>query len=80
VRRACYCALLDEAVPDKPSEEIGEDGRPEVVPLFLAEAPSMVDRLEPASISSGGSLLREVHTVASAASVRLLCVGQTYPA
>ena len=44
--------------------------------LFLTEAPRMVERLEQAADSRVGPLLREVHTLASAArSVGLLHVG-----
>jgi HPt (histidine-containing phosphotransfer) domain-containing protein len=68
--------LLDETVLDGLARDIGQDGAIDVVRLFLAEAPRMTTRLEQSSISRGRALLREVHTLASAAkSVGLLRLG-----
>jgi len=68
--------VLDEAVLLRLAGDIGEDGALQVVTLFLAEAPRMIDRLGQSCISPGRALLREVHTLASAArSVGLLRVG-----
>jgi CheY-like chemotaxis protein/HPt (histidine-containing phosphotransfer) domain-containing protein len=70
--------LLDERVLDRLADDIGADGAVDVVRLFLAEAPRMIERLERASISGGRTLVREVHTLASAArSVGLMRVGNT---
>jgi CheY-like chemotaxis protein/HPt (histidine-containing phosphotransfer) domain-containing protein len=70
--------LLDETVLDRLADDIGADGAVDVVRLFLAEAPRMIARLEQSSISGGRALVREVHTLASAArSVGLLRVGNT---
>jgi hypothetical protein len=70
--------LLDERVLDRLADDIGADGAVDVVRLFLAEAPRMISRLEQSSISGGRALVREVHTLASAArSVGLLRVGNT---
>jgi HPt (histidine-containing phosphotransfer) domain-containing protein len=67
---------LNESVLRALAADIGEDGVAEVVTLFLAEAPAMLDRLARSSISGGRLLLREVHTLASAArNVGLLRVG-----
>lgn len=68
--------LLDNRVLHHLADDIGGDGAIEVVRLFLTEAPRMVERLEQAAASQGRSLLREVHTLASAArSVGLTQVG-----
>jgi HPt (histidine-containing phosphotransfer) domain-containing protein len=68
--------LLDETVLDVLAADIGQDGAIDVVRLSLAEAPRMTTRLERSSINHGRALLREVHTLASAAkSVGLLRVG-----
>jgi signal transduction histidine kinase/CheY-like chemotaxis protein/HPt (histidine-containing phosphotransfer) domain-containing protein len=70
--------LLDGRVLDRLADDIGADGAVDVVRLFLAEAPRMIARLEQSSISGGRTLVREVHTLASAArSVGLLRVGNT---
>jgi len=68
--------ILDESVLGLLARDIGEDGANDVVRLFLAGAPRMIDRLERSFASRGRVLLREVHTLASAAcSVGLLRVG-----
>lgn len=68
--------LLDDTVLTRLAADIGEDGLVEVVQLFLTEAPRMIDRLEQGTVTGGGALLREVHTLASATrSVGLLRVG-----
>ena len=68
--------LLDERVLGLLANEIGDDGANDVVRLFLTGAPRMIDRLEQSFASRGRVLLREVHTLASAAcSVGLLRVG-----
>lgn len=68
--------LLDERVLTLLAEDIGEDGAADVVRLFLTESPRMIDQLEQSSVSRGRALLRDVHTLASAArSVGLLRVG-----
>ncbi len=57
--------------------DIGEAGMEEVVDLFLCESPRMVEQLEHASVVQGRTLLREVHTLASATrNVGLLRTGQ----
>jgi CheY-like chemotaxis protein len=69
--------LLDERILDGLARDIGPDGVEEVVHLFLAEAPRMAGRLEQAFTERGRTLLREVHTLASAArSVGLMQLGQ----
>ncbi len=45
--------LLDDTVLERLAGDIGEDGVVEVVRLFLAEAPRMVDRLEQGVAQSG---------------------------
>ena len=68
--------MLDDAVLQALAGDIGDDGVLEVVSLFLSEAPAMLDRMERASVTGGRQLLREVHTLASAArNVGLLKVG-----
>ncbi len=68
--------LLDERVLGRLAVDIGEDGAADVVRLFLTEAPRMIHRLEQSLVTRGRALLREVHTLASAASsVGLLRVG-----
>jgi two-component system sensor histidine kinase/response regulator len=68
--------MLDEDVLRQLAQDIGEDGTIQVVTLFLAESPGMIHRLEQSLTSRGRALLREVHTLASAArSVGLLRVG-----
>ena len=70
--------LLDERALTLLAVDIGHDGALEVVQLFLAEAPRMTERLEQASLTRTATLLREVHTLASATrSVGLLQVSQT---
>ncbi len=68
--------LLDLAVLRSLAEDIGEDGVTEVAALFLAEAPRIVERVQAAISNGGRALLREVHTLASAArNVGLLRLG-----
>lgn len=68
--------LFDARVLVRLAEDIGEDGALDVVKLFLAEAPRMVERLRQASETRDAALLRQVHTLASAArSVGLMRVG-----
>jgi CheY-like chemotaxis protein/HPt (histidine-containing phosphotransfer) domain-containing protein len=68
--------LLDERVLRRLADDIGDDGVLEVVRLFIAESPAMIQRLERACTTGGRPLLREVHTLASAArSVGLLRAG-----
>jgi DNA-binding response OmpR family regulator len=68
--------LLDASVLGRLAGDIGEDGAADVARLFLTEAPRMIHRLEQSLVTRGRALLREVHTLASAASsVGLLRVG-----
>ena len=68
--------LLDERVLVLLAEDIGEEGVAEVGRLFLFEAPRLIERLERAFLLRGSVLLREMHTLASAArSVGLQRVG-----
>ena len=69
--------ILDETVLHALADDVGEAGMDEVVELFLTEAPRMIERLRQASVSRGGTLLREIHTLASATrQVGLLRAGQ----
>jgi HPt (histidine-containing phosphotransfer) domain-containing protein len=69
--------LLDERALTLLAVDIGDDGTLDVVQLFLAEAPRMTERLEQAIVARNATLLREVHTLASATrSVGLLQVSQ----
>ncbi len=69
--------LFDERVLEGLANDIGPDGVVEVVLLFLTEAPRMTERLEQACTGRSRTLLREVHTLASAArSVGLMQLGQ----
>ncbi|HTI83454.1 MAG TPA: Hpt domain-containing protein [Acetobacteraceae bacterium] len=69
--------VLDTGVLALLAGDIGKDGTLDVVRLFLAEAPRTTDRLQRACIVRGAALLREVHTLASAArSVGLLKTAQ----
>lgn len=71
-------AILDETVLSALATDIGADGLLEVVRLFLAEAPVVLDRLAAASATGGRDLLHEVHALASAArNVGLLRAGFT---
>ena len=70
--------LLDERVLDRLADDIGADGAVDVVRLFLAEAPRMIGVSSSHPSAADARLLREVHTLASAArSVGLLRVGNT---
>jgi signal transduction histidine kinase/DNA-binding response OmpR family regulator len=76
--KADCCPQLDEAVLSRLADDIGFANALDVVQLFLDEAPRMMNRLEQAIRVEDRALLREVHTLASAArSVGLLRVGQT---
>jgi len=69
--------FLDERALIQLATDIGSDGALDVVQLFLAEAPRMTERLEQAIVARSATLLREVHTLASATrSVGLLQVSQ----
>ena len=60
-------SLLDEQILAVLADDIGADGTSDVVRLFLAEVPSVRQRLDDASTGRGLALLREVHTLASSA-------------
>jgi CheY-like chemotaxis protein len=71
------CPMLDEAVLLRLSDDIGPSNTVDVVRLFLDEAPRVRGRLDRAIATRDRTLLREVHTLASAArSVGLQRVGQ----
>jgi signal transduction histidine kinase/AmiR/NasT family two-component response regulator/HPt (histidine-containing phosphotransfer) domain-containing protein len=70
--------VLDTRVLAMLAGDIGEDGTLDVVRLFLSEAPRVTERLQRACVVRGATLLREVHTLASAArSVGLVKAAQT---
>jgi signal transduction histidine kinase/DNA-binding response OmpR family regulator len=69
--------LLDDRALTSLAADIGHDGALDVVQLFLAEAPRMTERLQQAVVARSATLLREVHTLASATrSVGLLQVAR----
>ena len=78
VLHPCKPAILDETVLSALAVDIGAGGLMEVVQVFLAEAPAMLDRLAAASVTGGRDLVRQVHALASAArNVGLLRAGFT---